>query len=151
MATTKRSFWLHQVCEYVVAGFLASAATQSSQPVPLALLALLVLVNAATVQGPISAFQFVSRSIHRVFDIAIIATMLATAVLTDLNASARITVIGLTALLAMIVIGTNYAKSEPRVRTRSRTATSPDRSEEFAKNAGRAAGRIGRAIKDRNQ
>lgn len=149
MATTKRSFWLHQICEYVVAGFLASAATQSSQPLPLALLALLVLLNAATVQGPVSAFQWVSRSVHRVLDIAIILTMIATALLTDLNASSRITVLGLTALLAMIVIGTNYAKSEPRVRSRS--ASNSDRTEEFAKNAGRAAGRIGRAIKDRNQ
>ena len=148
MATTKRSFWLHQVCEYVVAGLLASSATQSSQPIPLALLALLILVNAATVQGPISAFQFVSRSIHRVLDVAIIAAMVATVVLTDLNPSSRITVLGLTALLTMIVIGTNYAKSEPRVRTHS--ASNSDRTEEFAKNAGRAAGRIGRAIKDRN-
>ena len=151
MATTKRSFWLHQVCEYVVAGFLASAATQSSQPLPVALLGLLVLINAATVQGPISAFQLVSRRVHRLLDVAIIGAMLATASLTDMDASARITVIGLAALLTMIVIGTNYAKSEPRVRSRSASGTRSDRTEEFAKNAGRTAGRIGRAIKDRNQ
>ncbi|MFY8238291.1 MAG: hypothetical protein ACOVK5_03560 [Ilumatobacteraceae bacterium] len=151
MATTKRSFWLHQVCEYVIAGFLASAATQSSQPAPLALLALLILVNAAIVQGPVSAFQFVSRSVHRILDVAMIVIMLATALLTDLNASARITVLGLTALLGMIVIGTNYAKTEPRVRSRGATGTPSDRSEQFAKNAGRTVGRIGRAIKDRNQ
>lgn len=150
MATTKRSFWLHQICEYVVAGFLASAATQSSQPFPLALLALLVLFNAAIVEGPVSAFQWVSRRVHRVLDVVIIVSMLATALLTDLNASSRITVIGLTLLLAMVVIGTNYAKSEPRLRARSTSDSRSDRTEEFAKSAGRTAGRIGRAIKDRN-
>lgn len=147
MAMTKRSFWLHQLCEYVVAGFLASAATQSKQPLPIALLAIVVLLNAALVQGPVSAFQFVPRNVHRILDIALIVVMAATALLANLNASARVTVLGLTVVMSMIALGTNYAKSEPRVRS----ASPSDRSEQFAKTAGRTAGRIGRAIKDRNQ
>ena len=146
MAITRRNFWLHQICEYVVAGFLASAATQTSRPLPLAFLAIAVMLNAATAQGPMSAFQLVPRSVHRILDIAVIVAMLATALLTDLNASARVTVLGLAVVMTMIVLGTNYAKREPRVRSDAPS----DRSEQFAKNAGRTAGRIGRAFKDRN-
>lgn len=147
MAMTKRSFWLHQLCEYVVAGFLVSAAIQSTQPLPVSLLAIVVLLNATTVQGPLSAFQLVPRNAHRILDVVLIVVMTAVVLLADLNPSARVTVLGLTALMAMIALGTNYAKSEPRVRS----STPSDRSEQFAKTAGRTAGRIGRAIKDRNQ
>ncbi len=151
MATTKRSFWLHQLCEYVVAGFLASTAAQNSQPVPLALLAIAVLINAASVKGPMSAFQLVPRRIHRMFDIALIVLMLAVALLIDLNASARVTVLGLAAVMSMIALGTNYAQKEPRLRQGDASMSSSDRAEQLARNAGRAVGRIGRAIKDRNQ
>ncbi|HRE01048.1 MAG TPA: hypothetical protein PLV68_07085 [Ilumatobacteraceae bacterium] len=76
----KRSFWMHQVAEYVIAAAFVASGLQSPTPIVPSMLGVLVLLNVATSQGPLSAFRLFPRRVHQVLDLALIALIAIAAV-----------------------------------------------------------------------
>jgi hypothetical protein len=135
-------FWLHQALEYAIGLGLIFQATQGGAMTPAVIAGAVLLIAAATVDGPLGAWRGVSRRGHRIVDIVVVAAMLALAVIpgTGIDGLAR-GALGLGALLlALLVVLTDCSPKQPRGRL-------PD-SEEI----GRAAGRfVGGAIQSYRQ
>jgi hypothetical protein len=128
-------FWLHQVLEYVLGLGLIFQATQGGSMAPVAVAGAVLLVVAATVDGPLGAWDAVSRPQHRVVDVVVVVLMAALAVVpgTGIDALAR-GALGLGAvLLGLLVVLTDYSPKRPR-------RPLPD-SEEIGRAAGRMVGR----------
>lgn len=146
----QRGFWLHQLFEYLIAVACAMVAYQSPTPAPLVVAALAIGINAAVAKGALGAFQWISKGVHRLIDIAIIAMMVVIAVVMDADALTRVVVVLLAVVLAVLVLGTNFA--EKTARSAGSTPASEvgsERSEEWGRKAGRIAGRVGRAARNK--
>ena len=81
----RRPFWLHQIAEYLIGTVIIAAGVQSPSPVVPSVLGGLVLVNAAFVDGPVSAFDTVPRSIHRWVDVVLMIAIAVAVVLPVLD------------------------------------------------------------------
>jgi hypothetical protein len=133
----KRPFWMHQLVEYLLGIALLSQGLQTSEPLVPTLVGALVLLNAATVDGPLSAGRWVTRSVHRIVDAVLVAVMVLVAVLVDSMASgARVMIAGSAAVIAFLVWRSDY---RDKVR-RAPVDASGGRSEEMGRLAGRAVG-----------
>lgn len=110
MSTQGRGFWMHQLVEYGIAGGLIMMSAQSTTPVAPILVSLAVLVNAAVSDGPMSAFSWFPRKLHRIFDWVIIVVALVCMVALDLDSRARLAMLAIAMVLGVVVLGTNYAK-----------------------------------------
>jgi hypothetical protein len=143
-----RPFWLHQAAEYLLGLVLVAQGLQSPTPVVPALAGGLVLVNAACVDGPISAFHWFSRRMHRRFDVAVIAViaLLAALPFLDVDNTTRVVMAVIAAILAVVWWNSSFAKPVPRPREEL-----IDRSEAIGRGAGRLAGNIARAVRDRSK
>ena len=136
--TGKRSFWLHQLAEYVVGFALVASGLRSSNPLVPAVCGGAIVLNAAFADGPFGAFRRIGRRVHRVVDATIVLGGLAASVLVELDTATRIV-----ALLALGVFGVVVARSdfEPVVaRRRTSASLGSDRAERIGRRAGRAAG-----------
>lgn len=125
-------------------------AYQSPTPAPLVVAALAIGINAAVAKGALGAFQWISKGVHRLIDIAIIAMMVVIAVVMDADALTRVVVVLLAVVLAILVLGTNFA--EKTARSAGSTPSSEvgsERSEEWGRKAGRLAGKLGRAARNK--
>ena len=71
--TTKRPFWMHQLVEYILGGAMVAAGLQSPTPLVPSVVGAVIMLNAAITIGPMGAFRVISRGVHRVFDVAVIA------------------------------------------------------------------------------
>jgi hypothetical protein len=67
---------MHQLVEYGIAGGLIMMSAQSTTPVAPILVSVAVLLNAAISDGPMSAYSWLSRRVHRILDWAVIAVAL---------------------------------------------------------------------------
>jgi hypothetical protein len=143
-----RPFWLHQTAEYLIGLVLVAQGLQSPSPVVPALAGGLVLVNAACVDGPISAFHWFSRRAHRTFDLVVIAViaLLAAMPFLDVDNTTRIVMAVIAAILAVVWWNSSFATPVPRARD-----PLVDRSEAIGRGAGRVAGSIARAVRDRSK
>jgi hypothetical protein len=142
-----RPFWLHQVAEYLLGLVLVAQGLQSPTPAIPALAGGLILVNAACVDGPASAFHWFSRRTHRILDVVVIAVLAVVAALPflDIDNATRIIMGVIAAILA--VVWWNSAFTHP-----TKAARPPiDRSEALGRGAGRVAGTIARAVRDRSK
>ena len=70
-ADGKRSFWMHQLAEYVIGFALVATGLQSPEPLVPTLLGALIVLNTACVDAPFGAFRKVGRRMHRVLDIVV--------------------------------------------------------------------------------
>ena len=146
----QRGFWLHQLFEYLIAVACAMVAYQSPTPTPLVVAAFAIGINAAVSKGALGAFQWIPKRVHRLVDIAIVVMMLVIAVVMDADALTRVVVVLLAVVLAILVLGTNFA--EKTARSAGSTPASEvgsERSEEWGRKAGRIAGRVGRATRNK--
>jgi hypothetical protein len=137
------SFWLHQALEYAIGLGLIFQATQGDSMTPVVIAGAVLLVVAATVDGPLGAWRGVSRPTHRVIDIVVVVAMAALAVVpgTGIDGLAR-GALGLGAvLLALLVVLTDYSPKRARARM-------PD-SEELGRAAGRLVGGTIRSFRNR--
>jgi hypothetical protein len=143
-----RPFWLHQTAEYLIGLVLVAQGLQSPTPVIPALAGGLVLVNAACVDGPVSAFHWFSRRTHRKIDLIVIAVILFLAVMPFLNVdnTSRIVMIVIAVILAVVWWNSSFTPPVPRSREES-----VDRGEAIGRGAGRLAGNIARAMRDRSK
>ena len=73
MSRAKLPFWIHQVVEYGIGACSRTRPIHSPQPVVPLLAGLVVIVLAATADGPAACFHVVSRPVHRVLDIVVAA------------------------------------------------------------------------------
>ena len=134
----KRSFWLHQLAEYVVGASLLATGLQSPDPLVPTLVGAVIVVNAAIVEAPLSAYRLVSRRLHRMFDALLVLASVAVAVLADIDSGTRLVVALIAVVFVTIVWRTDYSTPEPKV-----FATSPQgRADELGRLAGRATGRF---------
>jgi hypothetical protein len=86
-APKARHLWISQTLEYIIGFALASAAAQSGTPMVPAVFAGLVILNAASVKAPLSAFRLTNG---RVALVAMVA-----AVVIDVDVATRAMLIGL--------------------------------------------------------
>jgi hypothetical protein len=135
----KRPFWMHQVAEYLLGGVLVAQGLQSPTPLVPAVAGGLVMMNAAIVRGPLSAFRVVGRSTHRALDLVVIAVLVIAAVqpAVEVESSARAVMVVVSGLLAFIWWQTSFAE---KVRRRAPISADDGRSTEVGRLAGRALG-----------
>lgn len=110
MSAQGRGFWLHQLVEYGIAGGLIMMSAQSTTPVAPILVSVAVLLNAAITDGPVSAFSWLPRKFHRAVDWVIIVVALVSMVILDLDSRARLAMLAIAVVMAVVSLGTNYAK-----------------------------------------
>lgn len=118
MASNGRGFWMHQFVEYFIAGGLVMMSVQLKEPTIPAAMGLIMLVNTAATDGLLSAFKWISRSVHRMIDWLIIIACLVLSLRADIETNGRLALFGVGLVLGVIVLGTNFAKrgaqTEPR-------------------------------------
>ena len=165
----KFPFWMHQALEYLFGVLIAAQAIHAdNEALPAVAGAVLVLL-AATADGPFGAFRIVSRRAHRIVDLAAAAALGVVAVLARHEGA---TVVGLVAagavVLVMLVLRTDFrprpVRAPRRVIAMSRRGGDPadagrgpagasgGRSDRIGRAAGRAAAtgiRVARAVKAR--
>lgn len=110
MSSQGRGFWLHQLVEYAIAIMLIMMSAQTRQPLAPALFGIALLINVAVADGAMSAFKLLSRRVHRYIDWAIIIGCLVSTVIFDIDATGRLALLGVALVLAVISLGTNFAK-----------------------------------------
>ena len=144
----KRPFWLHQIAEYIIGIALIGSGLQSPSPAVPAVIGGLVLLNAATVDGPFRAFRVIGRKVHRILDIALVVLGIVGAVVPGLDLGTRIILGCCVFVFATVVLNTSYAPKRERA-TRTITPESPasqpgagDRPDEIGRTAGRVAGTL---------
>ncbi|MEO5975173.1 MAG: hypothetical protein ABIQ38_08245 [Ilumatobacteraceae bacterium] len=110
MNTQGRGFWLHQLVEYVIAILMIVMSAQIREPLLPVLFGIALLLNVAVADGSLSAFKLLSRGMHRLIDWLIIIGCLVSAVTTDVGVSGRLALFGAGLVLAVVSLGTNFAK-----------------------------------------
>jgi hypothetical protein len=129
---------MHQLVEYLLGVALLSQGLQTVEPLLPTLLGVLVLVNAAIVDGPLSAGRAVSRPVHRIIDVVLVVVMVLAALLSGdaMTSSVRALVLISAAVMAFLVWRSDYRPKEVRRAVDASGGTS----EELGRMAGRAVG-----------
>ena len=104
----KRSFWMHQLAEYLIGAAMVGSGLQSPSPLVPSLLGALIIVNTAIVDAPFGAFRVVGRRTHRILDFVVLGAIVVGALLPGIDAATRLIILALGAILAVVVFGTNY-------------------------------------------
>ena len=94
-APKARHLWISQTLEYIIGFVLASAAAQSPTPAIPAVFAGLVILNAASVKAPLSAFRLTNGRVHQLLGIGLSIAAMIAAVVIDLDVSTRAMLVGL--------------------------------------------------------
>jgi hypothetical protein len=143
----QRPFWIHQFMEYAIGFTLIGFGFQDTNPTVPAIVGVVVLINAAVVRGPLGAFRFMGRKVHRWVDIAVMGFLAFAA----LQPWVEVSSLGRLALLALIVPFAFlwwYTDWEERPgRAQRRTERGSVKSEDIGKTAGRKAAEIYKAGK----
>ena len=150
-----RPFWLHQAAEYLVGLVLVAMGLQTLEPTVPVLAGALVLLNAALVDGPLGAWRVFDRRTHRIVDLVVIGVLLLGAVIPVLgvDATGRATL-----AVGAVVLAVVWWNSAFETRATGRgVAAAPvaepkaNRSETIGRGAGRVAGNVAKAIRDRQK
>lgn len=137
-ATSKRPFWMHQVVEYILGGAMIATGLQSPTPLVPSLVGVVIMAHSAVTIGPVGAFRVITRRVHRVADVGVIAIEVVAAVQPwiHLESGSRIIMVGIALVHLFVWWNTNYA-----TRVRSPAASSEGgRSTEIGRIAGRLVG-----------
>lgn len=87
---------------------------QTSTPAPPAIVGAAMLVNSACTPGPLGAFRWFSRRLHRNLDWAIIAGAIAGAYVFETDQRARFAMVCVALVHAVVTLGTNFRGRAPR-------------------------------------
>jgi hypothetical protein len=100
----------------VIGIMLVTAGLQTPEPAAPSLLGALIVANAATVKGPLSAFDVIPRRIHRLIDPVIFGLVLLTAALPvfDIDGGTRFVIGAVGVVLAFVWW---YSSYDPPVRS----------------------------------
>lgn len=146
-----RPFWIHQFAEYLIGLALVAQGLQDPDPLVPAIGGALVMVNAAIVRGPMGAFRWVGRRLHRWLDLAVMGVLLVGAVQPwiDIASSGRLVMLVVLLPLGFLWFYTDWAE-RPTRRAR-RVGQAGPRGESLGRGAGRAAGVAYSAIRRRRR
>ena len=148
----KRPFWMHQAVEYILGIVLVAQGLQvpkASEAVIPAVSGVLILVNAAIVRGgALSAFRIVSRAMHRILDLVVLAVVVVLAVQPWLpvDSGARLVMLAIAAVMGFVWWQSSFVEKTPRGRGASGAGASgesegaADRSSQVGRIAGRLVG-----------
>ncbi|MEP7203073.1 MAG: hypothetical protein ABI894_10710 [Ilumatobacteraceae bacterium] len=136
--TAKRPFWMHQLVEYILGGAMVAAGLQSPTPLVPTLVGGLIMLHAAVTIGPLGAFRVLSRGVHRVIDVVVIAVEVVAGVQpwVELDSGTRIIVVGIAAVHLFVWWNTSFAA---RVK-KTGVSAEGGRSTEVGRIAGRLVG-----------
>lgn len=101
---------MHQLVEYGIAGGLIMMSAQSATPLAPASMGIVILFNVAMTDGPLSAFKWFSRRMHKFLDWLIIISALLASVVLDLDTQGRLVLLAVGLVMAVVVLGTNFVK-----------------------------------------
>ena len=93
MKSRTKGLWLVQLLEYAIGLSLGMSATHAQKPVAIALFAVAIVLNAASVVGPLSAFRVLSATTHRMTGYLIAVAAIVTAVIAPLDITSRLTLL----------------------------------------------------------
>lgn len=135
-----RPFWVHQAAEYVIGIAIVAQGLQDPDPVVPSVIGTLVIFNAAIVRGPLGAFRWIGRGVHKWFDVALMALIAVTAVQPwiDINSTGRGLLLIMLLPLGFLWFYTDWA--ERRARSERRAAAAGPTGEQVGRMAGRIAG-----------
>ena len=111
-----RPFWIHQFAEYLIGLALVAQGLQDPDPLVPAIGGALVMVNAAIVRGPMGAFRWVGRRLHRWLDLAVMGVLLVGAVQPwiDIASSGRLVMLVVLLPLGFLWFYTDWAERPTR-------------------------------------
>ena len=154
----RRPFWMHQIVEYIIGIALVAAAVQQLQPKVPALLGLVIILNAAIAKGAAGAFRVVGKRTHRIFDLVVIALLVAGAVQPwfSINNVGRFMLGGFAFVMFFVWFHTDFTERVPRPKpaaapkappknthdTAGHTAGDTARDTVTSEDIGRGAGRL---------
>ncbi|MEY4231349.1 MAG: hypothetical protein RLZZ362_2198 [Actinomycetota bacterium] len=117
------------MAEYVLGLLLVAQGLQSPAPLGPSLAGGLVVMNAAIVRGaPLSAFRLVSRTLHRVLDVVVIAVIVLLIVQPwiEVIPADRLIMAGIVVVMGFVWLNSNFAEKVPRAqRKTAATAATP--------------------------
>jgi len=136
----RRPFWIHQIVEYMIGLVLIAAAVQQPEPAVPAVMGLLIILNAAITTGPLGAFRVISRRVHRVLDILVMAVLAASTLQpwVEEETTGRLLVGAITFVFFIVWFHTDFQERPDRKARRA--ARAKPESEELGKQAGRMVG-----------
>jgi len=150
-----RPFWMHQVVEYLIGLVLISFAFQSPRPAAVAVVGIVIVLNAALSVGAAGAFRLVPRRLHRWIDVVVMAALLVLAVQPwiDVDLVSRLVIGAIVFVLFFVWFHTDFAPRIPRAARRAAGASGggpadrPVDSVERGRRAGRFVGESINAIR----
>lgn len=135
-----RPFWIHQLVEYVIGFAVIAMGFQELEPAVPLTVGLIVLVNAAIVRGPLGAFRFVGRDLHRWLDVGVMIVVVVAIVQPwfEMGITGRL-------MLALVLVPYGFSWfytdwAERRQRAERRRAATSKTSDDLGRRAGRLAG-----------
>jgi hypothetical protein len=90
---TRRNLWVVQLIEYILGLGTAAATVNAAQPLGLALVAILIVCNAAFLTAPLSAFRVTNARAHQLLGIVIAVVSVVIAVTIPMDVSSQLIVI----------------------------------------------------------
>ena len=146
-----RPFWIHQLSEYLIGVALIAQGLQERDPVVPAVAGIAIMGNASIVRGPLGAFKWVGRGLHRWLDMVLMIGILAAAVQpwVEVPAGGRLIMLVMLVPLGFLWFYTDWA--ERRSRKERRVERGSVRSEDVGRSAGRMAGTAFKAIKKKTE
>ncbi len=135
----QRPFWLHQLTEYLIGFALVAYGFQDTAPAMPAIAGTVVLLNAACVRGPLGAFTFIGRKVHRVIDVVVMIVLVGFAIQpwVEVTSLGRIVLILIAIPMVFLWWYTDWEERAGRRERRAERAGTA--SGEVGKSAGRAA------------
>ncbi|MFW2334377.1 hypothetical protein [Ilumatobacter sp.] len=146
-----RPFWIHQLAEYLIGVALIAQGLQEKDPVVPAVAGVLVLLNAAIARGPLGAFKWVGRRLHRWLDLVVMVVILVAALQpwTPVPPGGRLIMLVILVPLGFLWFYTDWAERPGRQQRRADRASI--KSEDVGRSAGRMAGNAFKTIKKKSQ
>lgn len=146
-----RPFWIHQLSEYLIGIALVAQALQEKDPLVPAIAGIAVLGNVAVARGPLGAFKWVGRGLHRWLDLVVMVGILVAAAQPwfDVPAGGRLIMLVMLVPLGFLWFYTDWA--ERRSRKERRVDRASVKSEDVGRSAGRMAANVFKAIKKKTQ
>jgi len=146
-----RPFWIHQLAEYLIGVALIAQGLQEQDPVVPAAAGILVLLNAAIAQGPLGAFKWVGRRLHRWFDLVVMVVILVAALQywTTVPPGGRLIMLVILVPLGFLWFYTDWEERPGRKERRLQRADV--KGENVGRSAGRLAGNAFNTIKKKTQ
>jgi hypothetical protein len=135
-----RPFWIHQAAEYLIGIALVAQGLQDPKPVVPSVVGTLVILNAAVVKGPLGAFKWFGRGMHKWLDLGLMGVLVVAALQpwVEVAATGRVILLVMVLPLGFLWFYTDWA--ERPARKERRQATAGPTGEKIGRSAGRIAG-----------